>query len=108
MNAFRIWPKIFPHKKTDIEAVESLMKPHNPALQKFRSGVAFHSNRSIEYQLGARAGIMNQAFIEAIDPFLALAQELLEEEQAIKGLSDALASMEKPPTASSLRGTPSP
>jgi hypothetical protein len=86
LNAFRIWRRIFPLRKLEIKAVEAALRPHNESIQAFRNNVAFHSSKSVEQQLQARAGIMNQSFIDASDQFLGLAQRLFEEGESTDGL----------------------
>jgi hypothetical protein len=94
VNAFVIWPKIFPHMRAEIAEVEQLLEVHQNKLQGFRSSVAFHSSKSIRHYINSRAGIKTPEVIMAIGRFLALAQKLSEEEDKITGLPEALASME--------------
>jgi hypothetical protein len=94
VNAFRVWPKIFPHRKTEIENAERLLAPHMKTLQAFRDTVAFHSNKSIKEYQKARAGIKNPDFIKATEGFLDFAEQMLNEEERVLGLSKARASME--------------
>jgi hypothetical protein len=90
VNAFRIWPVVFPHRQADIAAVEKSLGPYQRALEDFRGSVAFHTNKGLgKYHL-ARKGIIAAGFSDAIEDFLALAEDLLLEEDRMHGLQEAL------------------
>lgn len=80
VNFFVLARRFFPQLRTEIKAVEALVKPELEKVLEFRNAVAFHGNKDLERQKAARVAVMDKSVTNASLRVLELAEKLLDEE----------------------------
>ena len=91
LNVFDLWLRLFPARRSEIEAVRAAIQPHLETLKKFRDEAAFHANKSFERQSQAYDLVCSPEVSNATVKFLDLCITMIREEDSIPALKEQTA-----------------
>jgi hypothetical protein len=86
LNAFELWPKLFPGLVAEIETVKKQLEPFVEPLRTFRNKVVFHAELDAVARRAARDAVFRPEVAAANQSFLSLCAKLLRAESSVPGL----------------------
>jgi hypothetical protein len=97
LNVFRLWPRLFPWRREQIEALHEEIKPQLDVLARFRHTTGAHASVSIKAHNEARNALKGPEFTKAFTRFLDLANDIARDEGKVPGLLQEILSYGLPP-----------